>query len=52
MKATEAQIAENNCVHEKIQSAIVSCQEMAKLSDRIKVSDVIRKKVEELKKKL
>ena len=52
LKVIEAQIAENNSGRQKIQSAIVSCQEIAKLSPGMMVSPVIRKEVEQLKKKI
>ena len=52
LKAIEAQIAENNNRQQKIQSAIARCQEMAKLSTRMKASAVIRKKIEQMKKEM
>ena len=52
LKAIQAQIAENNNGRQKIQKAIVSCQEMAKLSPGMKVSPVIQKKVEQMKKEM
>ena len=51
-KAIEAQISENNDGRRKIQSAIVICQEMAKLSPGMKLSAVIRKKIEQMKKEM
>ena len=51
LKAIEAQIAENNNGRQKIQSAIVSCLEMAKLSPGMKASAVIREEVKKMKKK-
>ena len=52
LKAIEAQIAENNNGRQKIRSAIVICQEMAKLSPGMKTSAVIRKKIEQMKKEM
>ena len=52
LKAIEAQIADNNNGRQKIRSAIVSCREIAKLSPAMKVSPVIRKEVQQLKKKM
>ena len=52
LKAIQAQIAENNIGRQKIQAAIVSCQEMAKLSPGMKVSPVIQKKIEQMKKEM
>jgi len=52
LKAIEAQIEENNSDRQKIQSAIVSCQEIAKLSLGMKASVVIRKEVKKLKKEM
>ena len=52
LKAIEAKVAENNNGRQKIQSAIVICQEMAKLSPGMKLSAVIRKKIEQMKKEM
>ncbi len=52
LRAIEAQIAENNSGRRKIQSAVVSCEEMAKLSPVMKVSAVIRKEIKQWKKKM
>ena len=52
LKAIEAQIEENNNGRQKIQSAIVSCQEMAKLSPGMKVSAMIREEVKKMKKEM
>ena len=52
LKALQAQIAENNRSRQKIQSAIVICQEMAKLSPGMKLSAVIQKKIKQMKKEM
>ena len=52
LKAIEAQIAENNNGRQKIQKAIVSCKEMAKLSPAMKLSPVIQKKIKQMKKEM
>ena len=52
LKAIEAHIAENNNGRKKIQSAIASCREIAKLSPGMKVSNVIRKKIKQMKKEM
>ena len=52
LKAIVAQIAENNNGRQKIQSAIVICEEMAKLSPWMKLSAVIRKKIKKIKKEM
>ena len=52
LKAIVAQIEENNNGRQKIQSVIVICEEMAKLSHGMKVSPVIRKKIEQMKKEM
>lgn len=52
LKAIEAHIAENNNGRRKIQSAMVTCQEMmAKLSPGIKASSVIIKEVNNWRRK-
>ena len=52
LKALQAQIADNNKRRQKIQSAIVCCEEIAKLSTGMKTSAVIRKKIEQMKKEM
>ena len=52
LKAIVVQIAEKNNGRQKIQSAIVSCQEIAKLSLAMKLSSVILKKIEQMKKEI
>ena len=52
LKTIEAQIAENNNGRQKIQSAIVSCKKIAKLSPGMKVSSVIQKKIKQMKKEM
>ena len=52
LKAIEAQIEENNNGRPKIQSAIVSCHQMAKLSPGMKASAMIREDVKKMKKEM
>ncbi len=52
LKALETQIEENYSDRQKIQLAIVKCQEMAKLSSVMKASTVIGKKLEQMKKEM
>ena len=52
LKAIVSQIEENYSGRQKIQLAIVRCQEMAKLSSGMKASTVIRKKLEQMKKEM
>ena len=48
----KAQIEENKNCRQKIQSTNARCQEMVKLSPEMKASAMIRKEVQELKKKM
>jgi len=52
LKVILAQITENKNCRQKIQSAIATCQEIAKLSPGMKASVVIRKKIEQMKKEM
>ena len=47
IKAIEAEIAENRIYRQKIRLSIVSCLEMSKLSPAVKVSPVVRKKIQQ-----
>ena len=50
LKAIKVEITENNNGRQKIQSAIATCQEIARLSPGMRASVVIRKEVEQLNK--
>ena len=52
LKAIKVEIAENNNGRQKITSAIATCQDIAELSHGMKVSPVIRKEIEQLKKEM
>ena len=52
LKALKTLMEENNHCQQKIQSAIVNCQEIAKLSPRMITSAVIQKKIEKMEKEM